>query len=171
MSDPRPRAPRAPKPPAFHPNDLAELLYAFGSNPYPGGSALNAPLATLATLNDILTDFVVSTTLAAARTAAYSRRQKVKADDFKWALRGDGRLLGRALEHLWREKSLKDERKVVDVEKIGQGDGLVQAMGGLEGIAAVGEVDAEEMRGGQGKRRRKRKREGEGEGGGKRRAG
>ncbi|KAH0288958.1 hypothetical protein KCU71_g15608, partial [Aureobasidium melanogenum] len=67
--------------------ELAGLLEAFGdTQPLP---------ATLTTLDEIITDFIIETCHSAAICASYSRRQKIKVDDFKWVLRRDAKKLGR----------------------------------------------------------------------------
>lgn len=162
MAEPRAR-PRA-KGQLFTTPDLTELLYAFGSNPP------QLPL-TIAILDEILTDFIIETCHAAALCASYSRRQKIKVDDFKWVLRKDEALLGRVLEQLWKEKAIKVERRVVDFESVGR-----EGVGELEGLAEIGGVERGEGGGagrGRGKGRgrggrRKRKAEEEIGGGGKR---
>ena len=107
-----------------------------------------------------MTDFIIETCHYAALSASYSRRQKIKADDFKFALRRDDRLLGRVQEQQWREKKLKDDRKNVVMDEF-SGEGAA-GLKGLEGIAGE--------EGGKGKRgRKKRKAEGEDDGGKKRR--
>ena len=113
--------------------DLLDLLFAFGDNPYPDHSL---PL-TVSTLSEILEDFITETCHAAALSASYSRRQKIKVDDFKWVLREDPVLLGRALEQLWKDRGLKEERRMMDVEKVGGAGveevGALAEMGGVAG--------------------------------------
>ena len=111
----------------------------------------------MSVLDEILTDFIIETCHAAALSASYSRRQKIKVDDFKFVLRKNDQLLGRVLEQLYRDKTLKEARKVVDFNKMAEGTGV----GELEGIAQMGGA-AKEMQ--KGKRRgRKRKAETEGD--------
>lgn len=118
------------------------------------------PQNTITALDEILTDFIIETCHYAALSASYSRRQKIKVDDFKFALRRDERLLGRVQEQQWREKKLKEDRKNVVMEEFG-GEGA-GGLKGLEGMA--GEEGAKGKRG-----RRKRKADGEEDGGKKRR--
>jgi transcription initiation factor TFIID subunit 13 len=95
MTEPRAR-PRT-KGQLFHTSDLTDLLYAYGTacrTP-----TTQAPLSsTIAVLDEILTDFIIETCHAAALSASYSRRQKIKVDDFKFVLRKDPALLGRVQE-------------------------------------------------------------------------
>ncbi|KAM0715616.1 hypothetical protein Q7P37_009114 [Cladosporium fusiforme] len=125
---------------------VGSLLVAFGDNP--------PPLAkTITTLDEILTDFIIETCHYAAVSASYSRRMKIKADDFKFVLRRDEVLLGRVQEQLWRERKLKEDRKMVNTDED------VKAM-------AAGQLEEEEAATGgkKPKRGRKKKAEDAGEG-------
>ncbi|KAK3671907.1 hypothetical protein LTR78_008273 [Recurvomyces mirabilis] len=141
----RPHQPTTPTP-IFSPTDLGELLHAYGDNPP------SLP-TTLTTLDSILTDFITETCHSAALSASYSRRQKIKIDDFKFLLRRDEGLLGRVLEQMWKERAMKDERKGVDLEAFGRVEGLV---GVVEQGGVVGEL-VRRRGGGAGGRRGKRK--------------
>nr|POE52027.1 transcription initiation factor tfiid subunit 13 [Quercus suber] len=130
MAEPRAR-PRQ-KGATFSPNELISLLYAYGSNPH---SQTHTQLpSTISVLDEILTDFIIETCHNAALCASYSRRQKIKVDDFKWVLRRDEALLGRVLESMWKVDDLKEKRRGFDPEGLGKGDG----MGALEEIAELG---------------------------------
>ncbi|GIZ44459.1 hypothetical protein CKM354_000765600 [Cercospora kikuchii] len=161
MTEPRQR-PRAKGAPIFNQNDLSELLYAFGDtpNPLPG---------TISILDEILSDFIIETCHSAALCASYSRRQKIKVDDFRWVLRKNPALLGRVNEQLFREKYIKTQRRLVDFDAYGK-EGAAE----LADLAEVGGAGEEDLKagkgagGGKGKgRKKKRKAEDEGEGGGK----
>ena len=65
-------------------------------------------------MDEIVTDFIIETCHAAARSAAASRRQKIKVEDFKWAVRGDEIMLGRVRELLGLERELKEARRQFD---------------------------------------------------------
>lgn len=146
MAEPRARV--RTKGATLHPQDLQELLYGFGD------ARTSLPL-TLSTLDEILTDFIIETCHAAALSASYSRRQKIKADDFKFVLRKDEMLLGRVLEQLWKDKRIKTERRFLDVQKEGVEDlGFVAEAGGV----------GEEMKRKKGRRGRKRRAEDDGGG-------
>jgi transcription initiation factor TFIID subunit 13 len=140
----------------FAPDDLASLLYAYGDNVRTRDSP--APLqTTIQTLDEILTDFIIETCHYAALSASYSRRQKIKVDDFKFVLRRDERLLGKVLEQLWREKRMREQRKIIEMDGV-EGSGAA-AMSGLEGVAAAGGVTVGEMKEkkrGRGRGKRKR---------------
>lgn len=120
---------------------VAGLLEAFGdTTPLPH---------TLTTLDEIITDFIIETCHSAALCASYSRRQKIKVDDFKWVLRRDAKKLGRVTEIFFAEKILKDNRKAFD---IGTGEGLVQ---GKKGLKEVGIEEEDGAEGGRKKKKRK----------------
>lgn len=146
---------RVPKSKSAHFNavDLHEILYAFGTTPTTETNSAALP-STIAVLDEILTDFIVETCHAAALCASYSRRQKIKVDDFKWVLRKDEVLLGRVLEQLWKERGLKDQRSILDFDKVG-----AEEAADLAGLRGEGKI----------KKRRKRKAEGSVGGEGKKR--
>lgn len=124
---------------------VGSLLVAFGDHPPPLPSTIGA-------LDEILTDFIIETCHYAALSASYSRRQKIKADDFKFVLRRDEVLLGRVQEQLWRERKLKEDRKVVDTNEDIK-------------VLAAGQLDEEaEMAGGKKTKRGRKKKAEDGEG-------
>ena len=152
MAEPRAR-PRT-KGQVFSTPDLTDLLYAYGDQIRTPSTP--TPLsATVTALDEILTDFIIETCHSAALSASYSRRQKIKVDDFKFVLRHDEVLLGRVLEQLWRDKRMKEERKLVDFDKVGASEGVGVAE--LEGIAQAGGVGKEVLK----KRKKRRRAEGE----------
>ncbi|KAI9701522.1 MAG: Transcription initiation factor TFIID subunit 13 [Candelina mexicana] len=108
MTEPRARAARH-KGQLNFPADLRALLYGFGDD--------REPLPeTIKVLDEIVTDYIIETCHAAAQSASYSRRQKIKVDDFKFALRKDPSKLGRVQELLRMEKVLKGARKAFDAD-------------------------------------------------------
>ncbi|KAF2479931.1 hypothetical protein BDY17DRAFT_234819, partial [Neohortaea acidophila] len=108
MTEPRARVRN--KGQVFSTSDLSDFLYAFGDHTRTPASQTSLP-TTISALDEILTDFVIETCHAAALSASYSRRQKIKVDDFKWVLRKDERMLGRVLEQMWKERYMKEKRK------------------------------------------------------------
>ena len=84
------------------------LLYAFGDDQDPLPE-------TVRVLDEIVTDFIIETCHQAARSASYSNRQKIKIDDFKFAIRNNEEMLGRVQELLGMDKELKEARKQFDV--------------------------------------------------------
>lgn len=129
---------------------VSELLYAFGDSPQPLSS-------TASILDEILTDFIIETCHAAALCASYSRRQKIKIDDFRWVLRKSPALLGRVNEQLFREKYIKNQRKIVDFDAYGK-EGA-QDLADLAEVGGAGEEDMKPDKGKRGRKRRKRKTE------------
>ncbi|KAI9778798.1 MAG: Transcription initiation factor TFIID subunit 13 [Geoglossum umbratile] len=112
MSEPRTRARRHRNEINFG-KDLRHLLYAYGDD--------REPLPeTVKVLDEILTDYIIEICHSAASLATHSRRNKVKVDDFKFALRRDPRKLGRVQELLHMTQVIKRAREQFD-EKIGTG--------------------------------------------------
>lgn len=74
---------------------------------------------------------MIETCHQAARSAAYSHRQKIKVDDFKGAIRGNEAMLGRVQELLGMDKELREARKQFDIPE-GKA-GLEKGKGGKEG--------------------------------------
>lgn len=75
-------------------------------------------------------------------------------------LRRDPRLLGRVQEQQWRDKKMKEERRGIDVEKLG-GEGAAE----LAVLANTGDTAAEASGAGTAKRGRGRKRKPQDDGG------
>jgi len=82
-------------------------------------------------LDEIVTDFIIETCHQASRSASYSNRQKIKVDDFKFAIRGNEAMLGRVQELLGMDKELREARKQFDIPE-GKA-GLEKGKGGKEG--------------------------------------
>ncbi|KAL4905733.1 transcription initiation factor IID, 18kD subunit-domain-containing protein [Aspergillus multicolor] len=113
MAEPRARAARHKGQMNF-PSELRLLLLAYG-DPAPHPSFPSEPLPeTVRVLDEIVTDFVLEMCHGAAQHANYSRRQKIKVDDFRFALRRDPNKLGRVQELLRMERELKEARKQFD---------------------------------------------------------
>ncbi|KAF2231241.1 TFIID-18kDa-domain-containing protein [Viridothelium virens] len=93
----------------FATSDLEAFLYAFGDTPP------SLP-STIRTLDEIITDFIIETCHEAALCASYSRRAKIKVDDFKFTLRKDGKKLGRVADMLARDAEIKNQRRGFDFE-------------------------------------------------------
>ena len=111
MTEPRARV--RGKGQVFSTSDLNDFLYAFGDHTRTPASPSSLP-STITCLDEILTDFIIETCHAAALSASYSRRQKIKVDDFKFALRRDPKKLGRVEELLAMTKVIQDARKQFD---------------------------------------------------------
>lgn len=87
--------------------DIKALLYAFGDvpNPYP---------ETVAVMEDILEEYITRVCYEAQKIARAGNRQKLKVEDFKFALRNDPRKLGRVEELLRLQKEIDQARKTFD---------------------------------------------------------
>jgi transcription initiation factor TFIID subunit 13 len=83
------------------------LMYAYGDDPDPLPESVQV-------LDEIVTEYIVDMCHDAARMASQARRNKIKVDDFKFALRHDPRKLGRVEELLVMSKVIADARKQFD---------------------------------------------------------
>ena len=99
-----------------------------------------------------MTDYIIDTVHTASKAATVSGRGKVKADDFRFAIRNDEVATGRVKELLTMEKSLKDARKQFDT-----GEGKVGLERGGRARRKKGEEVDVEGEGGAGGRKGKRK--------------
>ncbi|KAI9376828.1 transcription initiation factor IID, 18kD subunit-domain-containing protein [Aspergillus egyptiacus] len=128
---------------------LRLLLLAYG-DPAPHPSFPSGPLPeTVRVLDEIVTDFILEMCHGAAQYANYSRRQKIKVDDFRFALRRDPNKLGRVQELLRMERELKEARKQFD-----QNDDQVGNLkdAGKKGLEELGETADGKKGKGKGKR-------------------
>ncbi|KAF2108159.1 transcription initiation factor IID, 18kD subunit-domain-containing protein [Lophiotrema nucula] len=91
----------------FPSNELENFLLAFGDSPHPLPE-------TVRVLDEIVVDYIIETCHEAAAAAHYSKRAKIKLEDFRFMLRGDEGKLGRVSEMLELEKDLKNKRKAFD---------------------------------------------------------
>lgn len=109
MAEPRQRA-RPKGQLTFDDKDLSALLSAFGDDfdPLP---------ETIKVLDEVVTDYIIETCHAAAQSASYSHRQKIKVDDFKFVLRRDPVKLGRMVDRLQTQKEIVAMRKQADVNE------------------------------------------------------
>ncbi|GKZ18907.1 transcription initiation factor TFIID subunit 13 [Aspergillus brasiliensis] len=152
MAEPRARAARHKGQMNFA-TELRLLLLAYGDpKPHPTYPADPLP-ETIRVLDEIVTDFVLEMCHGAAQYASYSRRQKIKVDDFRFALRRDPNKLGRVQELLRMERELKEARKAFD-----QNDDQVGNLkdAGKKGLEELGEsVDGKKSKG-KGKRNARR---------------
>ncbi|CAP92921.1 Pc16g02510 [Penicillium rubens Wisconsin 54-1255] len=131
MAEPRARMARHKGQMNFQ-NELRLLLLAYG-DPSPHPSFPNEPLPeTVRVLDEIVTDFVLELSHGAAQVAHHARRQKIKVEDFRFALRRDPNKLGRVQELLRMERELKEARKAFD-----QNDDQVAKEAGKKGAAAA----------------------------------
>lgn len=92
-------------------------------------------------LDEIVTDFILEVCHGAAQAAHHARRQKIKVDDFRFALRRDPNKLGRVQELLRMERELKEARKAFDQND----DQVAKGAAGKKGAdtaAAAEDLDA-----------------------------
>jgi transcription initiation factor TFIID subunit 13 len=101
-------------------------------------------------VDELVTDFIIETCHTAARAATYSNRQKIKVDDFKFAIRNNESMLGRVQHLLTAEVNLRKERNqhFGDVE---------QGRVGLERAGRMAADGAGEEAAGDSRPRKKRK--------------
>ncbi len=86
---------------------MKAFLFAFGDT--------HSPLPeTVRVLDEIITDYIIETCQTAARAAEYSGRQKIKTEDFKFAIRRDELASGRVNDLLSTEKEIRKARKQFD---------------------------------------------------------
>ncbi|KAJ5145548.1 uncharacterized protein N7515_000112 [Penicillium bovifimosum] len=131
MAEPRARMARHKGQMNFQ-NELRLLLLAYG-DPSPHPSFPTEPLPeTVRVLDEIITDFVLELCHGAGQVAHHARRQKIKVEDFRFALRRDPNKLGRVQELLRMERELKEARKAFD-----QNDDQVAKEAGKKGAAAA----------------------------------
>lgn len=131
---------------------MKAFLFAFGdaSSPLP---------ETVRVLDEIITDYIIETCQIAARAAEYSGRQKIKTEDFKFAIRRDDLASGRVNDLLSTEKEIRKARKQFD-DTEGK-KGLERGGRKRKADDFLGE-DEEEWKGRGGKRGKRGKRESEG---------
>ncbi|KAL2802128.1 putative transcription initiation factor TFIID subunit 13 [Aspergillus granulosus] len=154
MAEPRARAARHKGQMNFA-SELRLLLLAYG-DPAPHPSFPSEPLPeTVRVLDEIVTDFVLEMCHGAAQYANYSRRQKIKVDDFRFALRRDPNKLGRVQELLRMERELKEARKAFDQNDDQVGNLKDAGKKGLEELSGDGPVDGKKSKG-KGKRAARR---------------
>lgn len=106
------------------------LLYAHGDVP------TSLP-STIRVLDEIISDFLISLCFEADRPAQLAGRQKVKLEDFKFAVRKDPLKLGKVEEVFERKKEIDEARKAVDVSD----DRIVKEGGKLSGSGGKGEEE------------------------------
>lgn len=92
--------------------------------------------------SSFLHSFIIETCHEAAACASYSRRAKIKVDDFKFMLRRDPKKLGRVTDLLNLEKEFKAKRKAFDTDEgvLGKEGEKTEKAKGKD--AAAGEGDA-----------------------------
>ncbi|KAK4167415.1 transcription initiation factor IID, 18kD subunit-domain-containing protein [Cladorrhinum sp. PSN259] len=91
-----------------HP-ELAQLLFSHGDT--------RTPLPdTVRVLDEILTDFIQGVSFEATRAAHHAGRQKVKFEDFEFAMRRNPRFMGKIQEVFEKKKEIEAARKNFNIE-------------------------------------------------------
>jgi transcription initiation factor TFIID subunit 13 len=67
-------------------------------------------------LDEILTDFIQGTSFEATRAAHHAGRQKVKFEDFEFAMRRNPRFMGKIQEVFEKKKEIEAARKNFSIE-------------------------------------------------------
>ncbi len=126
------------------------LLYAHGDVPTSLPSAIRV-------LDEIITDYIIELCFEADLPAQLASRQKVKLEDFKFAVRKDPTKLGKIEEVFERKAEIDAARKAVDVSDDRVEKGAVSRLGVRE--EELGDQDDDEEEGGKKKRGKYKKRE------------
>ncbi|KAK0706725.1 transcription initiation factor IID, 18kD subunit-domain-containing protein [Lasiosphaeria miniovina] len=93
----------------FAHNELAQLLYGDGD--------VKAPLPeTVRVLDEIVTDFIQGVSFEATRAAHHAGRQKVKFEDFEFAMRRNPRYMGKIQEVFEKKKEIEAARKNFNID-------------------------------------------------------
>ena len=103
---------------------------------YGSGDAREPLPETMRLLDEIATDFIQSLSFEAARIGHYAGRQKIKYEDFEFALRRNPLFLGKVREMFEMSKEVKDARKMPG---IGEGN---LAKADINDLAKLGEEEA-----------------------------
>ncbi|KAI0843696.1 TFIID-18kDa-domain-containing protein [Hypoxylon sp. FL0890] len=107
--EPRARAGKNVGKETFSARDVRALLYAFGD--------VRDPLPeTVRVLDEIVTEFLEGVCFEASRHAQVAGRQKLKFDDFEFALRRNPQYLGKVKSMIEKRKDIKEARRVVDYD-------------------------------------------------------
>lgn len=87
---------------------------------------------TIRILDEILTEFIQGVSFEATRVAQLAGRQKVKYEDFQFAMRKNPVFLGKAAEN-------KELREIIDKQrKVFNEDEMIKEDLGADGVAAAG---------------------------------
>ncbi|KAI1213628.1 TFIID-18kDa-domain-containing protein [Annulohypoxylon truncatum] len=102
--EPRARAGKNVGKETFSPKEIGQLLYAYGD--------VKEPLQeTVRVLDEIVTEFLEGVCFEASRHAQVAGRQKLKFDDFEFALRRSPQYLGRVKAMIEKRQEIKDARR------------------------------------------------------------
>jgi len=83
-----------------------------------GHGDVKAPLPdTVRVLDEIVTDFIQGVSFEATRAAHHAGRQKVKFEDFEFAMRRNPRFMGKIQEVFEKKKEIEAARKNFSIEE------------------------------------------------------
>lgn len=104
---------------------MAQLLYGSGDVQHPLPE-------TVRVLDEIVTDFIQGVSFEATRVAHYAGRQKVKLEDFEFAMRNNPVFLGKVQEMFEGRKEIENARKafVENEEDLARDEAAADAAGG-----------------------------------------
>ncbi|TPX10549.1 uncharacterized protein E0L32_008435 [Thyridium curvatum] len=111
--------------------ELTQLLYGSGDAREPLPESMRV-------LDEIATEFIQGLSFEAARAAHYAGRQKIKYEDFEFAMRRNPLFLGKVREMFESSKEIKDARKLPGLAEGGAGG----AKGEFEGFEKLAEGEA-----------------------------
>ncbi|KAI1766851.1 TFIID-18kDa-domain-containing protein [Hypoxylon sp. FL1150] len=102
--EPRARAGKNVGKETFNRKEVSSLLYAYGDveDPLPD---------TIRVLDEIVTEFLDGVCFEASRHAQVAGRQKLKFDDFEFALRRNPQYLGRVRSMIEKRQEIKEARQ------------------------------------------------------------
>ncbi|OTA65094.1 TFIID-18kDa-domain-containing protein [Hypoxylon sp. EC38] len=107
--EPRARAGKNVGKETFNAKEVRALLYGFGD--------VQDPLPeTVRVLDEIVTEFLEGVCFEASRHAQVAGRQKLKFDDFEFALRRNPQYLGRVKSMIEKRQTIKEMRRTFDQE-------------------------------------------------------
>ncbi|KAI1404143.1 TFIID-18kDa-domain-containing protein [Hypoxylon fuscum] len=143
--EPRARAGKNVGKETFTRKEIASLLYAFGD--------VNDPLSdTIRVLDEIVTEFLEGICFEASRHAQVAGRQKLKFDDFEFALRRNPQYLGRVKTMIDKRNHIKELRKsfketdeeAATLAKDHAKDGAHSTAGAASRVEDLGDLDDDE---------------------------
>ncbi|KAI5854524.1 TFIID-18kDa-domain-containing protein [Durotheca rogersii] len=107
--EPRARAGKNVGKETFNPKEVSALLYAYGDVQHPLPE-------TVRVLDEMVTEFLEGVCFEASRHAQVAGRQKLKFDDFEFALRRNPQYLGKVKSMIEKRQKIKEMRRTFDQE-------------------------------------------------------
>ncbi|KAI0392444.1 TFIID-18kDa-domain-containing protein, partial [Xylariaceae sp. FL0594] len=141
--EPRARAGKHVGKETFNPKEISALLYAYGDvrDPIP---------ETVRVLDEIVTEFLEGVCFEASRHASAAGRQKLKFDDFEFALRRNPQYLGKVKAMIEKRQTIKEMRKTFNQDD----DALMKDMAAAGSSSNTKEKDKDKEKGRSGKHAR-----------------